>query len=257
MASRSSAMYNALTAKRLNGDLDMIRVGRLPYNTRGRDIVIGDLHGNRDLLIQLLEKVDLDPTRDRVISTGDLPDRGSDSIGCLELLFEPWFHAVRGNHDQHLLELIEKAINAEKNDAVRTKIIDAIRTFVSDGGMGCQWFPEWLSTRLDWAPLEAIGEALARLPHILVVGEGLDRYNVVHADLVAAGLASDARIDSAHGMEDDRAMQSLMWSRRLVNAALALENYYRGAPSTEVRNDLSPTFCGHTVVPRVMSLRQH
>src|SRR5258706_5182448 len=72
---------------------------RLPRNAAGRDLVVGDLHGHRSLLEHELDKLAFDPGRDRVLSVGDLIDRGPQSLGTLSLIDEPWFHAVLGNHE--------------------------------------------------------------------------------------------------------------------------------------------------------------
>lgn len=72
---------------------------RLPPNERGRDFYIGDLHGCTGHLDVLLSAVQFDRSADRLISTGDLIDRGPDSWGASALIDEPWFHAVLGNHE--------------------------------------------------------------------------------------------------------------------------------------------------------------
>jgi Calcineurin-like phosphoesterase len=69
-------------------------------NRFGRDFVCGDLHGQLFLLEKFLEKINFDKNADRMFSVGDLIDRGEDSLGCLRLLNEQWFHAVKGNHEQ-------------------------------------------------------------------------------------------------------------------------------------------------------------
>ena len=51
---------------------------QLPENTQGRDFLIGDLHGYYQALMQALEEVAFDPDTDRLISVGDLIDRGPD-----------------------------------------------------------------------------------------------------------------------------------------------------------------------------------
>ena len=79
---------------------------RLPPNELGRDFLLGDLHGQTELLQASLTARGFDPSRDRVISVGDLVDRGPDSIGALRLIEEPWFFAVRGNHEVMMLDAL-------------------------------------------------------------------------------------------------------------------------------------------------------
>ncbi|WP_108449643.1 metallophosphoesterase [Halomonas sp. BN3-1] len=68
-------------------------------NTNGRDFFVGDIHGQYALLMEAMARVEFDKTRDRLFSVGDLIDRGSESLECLSLAFEPWFFGVRGNHE--------------------------------------------------------------------------------------------------------------------------------------------------------------
>lgn len=76
-------------------------------NAEGRDFVVGDLHGSYDVLMRKMEKVNFDPAKDRVFSVGDLVNRGASSFRCLNLVKNPWFFAVKGNHEQVLLENFE------------------------------------------------------------------------------------------------------------------------------------------------------
>ncbi len=77
-------------------------VEHLAANHQGRDFVVGDIHGWLKPLQAELDAVCFDPAVDRLLSVGDLINRGPDSAACLELTQEPWFHAVRGNHEQIL-----------------------------------------------------------------------------------------------------------------------------------------------------------
>lgn len=79
---------------------------RLQRNAKGRDLVVGDLHGHRSLLEQELDSLRFDPSCDRVLSVGDLIDRGPESLATLSLIEEPWFHAVLGNHELMLLNFL-------------------------------------------------------------------------------------------------------------------------------------------------------
>jgi hypothetical protein len=66
---------------------------------KGRTIVVGDIHGCYDELMELLEKVDL-RNEDRVVSVGDLITKGPKSREVLELFMtDRRFTTVIGNHD--------------------------------------------------------------------------------------------------------------------------------------------------------------
>lgn len=84
----------------------------LPKNTLGRDVFIGDLHGSYDLLMKMLENISFSST-DRLISVGDLINKGTDSFKCLSLINEPFFHFVRGNHEQMLIDAYEELFKGE------------------------------------------------------------------------------------------------------------------------------------------------
>jgi len=75
-------------------------------NSNGRDFVVGDIHGHFDLLSSLLNQVNFNVEQDRVFSVGDIIDRGPNSKQATDWLREPWFHAVRGNHEQMIIECI-------------------------------------------------------------------------------------------------------------------------------------------------------
>src|SRR5215217_1246474 len=64
-----------------------------------RTIVVGDIHGCYDELIELLAKVNFGPD-DRVVAVGDLVTKGPKNREVLELFMtDPRFSAVIGNHD--------------------------------------------------------------------------------------------------------------------------------------------------------------
>ncbi len=69
----------------------------------GRTIVVGDIHGCYDELVELLGKVALGPD-DRVVAVGDLVVKGEKNRQVLDLFIgDPRFSAVMGNHDRALL----------------------------------------------------------------------------------------------------------------------------------------------------------
>lgn len=75
-------------------------VKHFPQNAEGRDFVVGDIHGCFDKLRTCLDEYLFDETLDRLFSVGDLVDRGSQCEESIDWIAKPWFHAVRGNHEQ-------------------------------------------------------------------------------------------------------------------------------------------------------------
>jgi hypothetical protein len=79
-------------------------VQRYERNVRGRDFVVGDIHGCFDQLRAALDTAGFLPESDRLFSVGDLIDRGPQSTETLQWLAKPWFHACIGNHDDMALK---------------------------------------------------------------------------------------------------------------------------------------------------------
>ncbi|KAL2838607.1 Metallo-dependent phosphatase-like protein [Aspergillus pseudodeflectus] len=69
-----------------------------------RLVIIGDVHGMRQSLHALLTKLDFNKDNgDHLILTGDLINKGPDSAGVLDLAMKLGASAVRGNHDNAVL----------------------------------------------------------------------------------------------------------------------------------------------------------
>lgn len=79
-----------------------LAIKRFEINKDGRDFAVGDIHGHFTRLQKALDAVGFDPVVDRLFSVGDLVDRGPECLDVLEWLDEPWFHPVRGNHDDYV-----------------------------------------------------------------------------------------------------------------------------------------------------------
>jgi serine/threonine protein phosphatase 1 len=75
--------------------------------------VIGDIHGRSNLLDQLVGDLPWDIKRDTIIFLGDLIDRGKDGPTVVERVMKlaaanPNLIALRGNHEQMLLDFIDR-----------------------------------------------------------------------------------------------------------------------------------------------------
>lgn len=76
-------------------------------NKSGRDFFTTDLHGYYDLLHEAMRLNAFDTTKDRLFVGGDNCDRNPDSTNILDYIYEPWFHSIRGNHEEMLITAYE------------------------------------------------------------------------------------------------------------------------------------------------------
>lgn len=182
---------------------------QLPANTLGRDFIIGDLHGCLDLLQIELKRVQFDPTHDRLFSVGDLIDRGPDAMGCLRLLHEPWFFAVRGNHENMLLDYFYE--NAQPY-AFKT----AAKVFLQNGG---HWVQELQVNELDELR-ESLLPRVAVLPYVITVGSQETRFHVAHAELMTGNIDQDHWLAVLAGLPEDRTPQRILTDDLLTDKLL-------------------------------------
>jgi len=87
---------------------------------------IGDVQGCFDDLLRLLEKLDFNPEVDRLWFTGDLVNRGPNSLELLRFVRGIGSAAISvlGNHDLHLLAVASGAVRIRKKDTI-AEILDA------------------------------------------------------------------------------------------------------------------------------------
>ncbi|UFP98585.1 metallophosphoesterase [Pseudomonas fitomaticsae] len=136
---------------------------RFGVNTAGRDFAVGDVHGHFTRLHKALDAAGFNPAIDRLFSVGDLVDRGPESAEVDTWLAKPWFHAVRGNHEQ--------------------MAIDAYR-FDPDGRVGDQHLANggaWIYVRSSVEQVCYV-QILADLPLIIEVETPQGLVGIVHAD---------------------------------------------------------------------------
>jgi hypothetical protein len=240
-------------------------------NLEGRDFVIGDLHGCYALFDVLLEAINFDPLKDRVFSVGDLVDRGPESLRCLELLYEPWFHSVLANHEQMMLEAFHGHYMGQ--------------FWVPNGG---EWGMEALN---DWRMLESptaakrvpgddsvrlfdLLDKVAELPFIITVGlKSGKKVHIIHAELPVGRLYSDrlndevladpAKVTELASVQSDEG-EFFTWGRYLygsfyradlsnLNKVKRTVAYHLGS-GCPFKPELSHIISGHTIVQRPLTI---
>ncbi|HIG4558981.1 metallophosphoesterase [Klebsiella pneumoniae] len=156
-----------------------------------RVLVCGDLHGCYTNLMSSLDKAGFDPVQDLLVSVGDLIDRGQESFECLDLINQPWFRAVRGNHEQMMLDAITG--------------IGSFGHWMSNGG---GW---WHS--LDYEQdmrLKSLLPKVAELPLIIEVEKGGKKFVICHADYPHDEYEYGKPVDS----------QQAIWSRERISLSI-------------------------------------
>ena len=156
-----------------------------------RVLVCGDLHGCYTNLMSSLDKAGFDPVQDLLVSVGDLIDRGQESFECLDLINQPWFRAVRGNHEQMMLDAITGT--------------GSFGHWMSNGG---GW---WHS--LDYEQdmrLKSLLPKVAELPLIIEVEKGGKKFVICHADYPHDEYEYGKPVDS----------QQAIWSRERISLSI-------------------------------------
>ena len=232
---RSSALVPGIVTK----PLKVHRCLRLRQNTKGRDLVVGDLHGHRGLLEDVLDALAFDPARDRVLSVGDLIDRGPASLSTLALLDEPWFHAVLGNHELMLLNFLgffDSRVHSRK-------------TYASGAG-------EWVqaATARHARLVSRLADRVAELPLAIHV-EGDAPFNVIHGDLDAIGWRQDMLLDRSAvcvHKADACATSRLKFTQALESELLSLRfDHHPVRISAAPMGALPVTYAGHSPVRHI------
>lgn len=190
-------------------------VQRYSRNPRGRDFVVGDIHGCFDKLRQALDDVDFNAQSDRLFSVGDLIDRGPLSTETLDWLARPWFHPCIGNHE-------DMALQSQHDNNVLFGWV-----FMNGG----QW---WLA--LDAGTREKYLAAFRQLPVVMEIETRYGRVGVVHAD-IPEQLSWQAFLDALEA-GDATAREIAVWSRRRADGLV-----------TAPVEGIDQIVCGHTIMP--------
>lgn len=166
-------------------------VKRFGKNTIGRDFVVGDIHGHFTALQDAIERVGFNTECDRLFSVGDLVDRGPECEMVLEWLDKPWFHPVRGNHDDYVC----------RHDTCQ------IGNWIQNGGI---WFQGLLECEK--------GEYAAQfrdLPIAIEVETAGGLVGIVHADCPGINWQTMvAALECLEGGDLRDLRNACMWSRR-------------------------------------------
>ena len=208
--------------------------------------VIGDIQGCDQELQALLQKIAFNPARDRLWVTGDLVNRGPQSLAVLRRLRQlgSALSIVLGNHDLHLLACrMVKTIKPRKRDTIADvlaapdcdELLDWLRAqplLHHDSALGLTMVHAGLAPQ--WTLEEALGYA-AEI-HVLLRGDNCREF------LAAMYGDEPARWrNSLAGLERARLITNCLTRMRFVTPDGALNLRAKGAPGPNTP-DLLPWF---------------
>jgi serine/threonine protein phosphatase 1 len=201
----------------------------LPFNTKGRDFVVSDVHGCFDQYLTALRKLDFNPEYDRILFGGDAVDRGPNSREMLEQYLEPHFYGVEGNHERMLIGAV---------------LYDDIADKATRARHGGGWSTELMT---DQRFIDTVRFVEDTVPFVLIVGEGENQFVVAHAELVTNRPLDQIGSDTILSIEDitdnavmELALGPLLWGRQLAHSL----KVFKGFALQE--GTVVPTFVGHT-----------
>lgn len=180
-------------------------------NEVGCDFVVGDIHGCFDQLREALLSVDFYYDTDRLFCVGDLVDRGDQSEECLDWLDKPWFHTIRGNHEQMAIDYLAGANPAD--------------LYLYNGG---SWF-----IGLPYSEQRQIVDAFESLPIAMDIKTKAGLIGIVHAECPVADW-----LELEPALNGDRAalyVNDCMWDRTRYNQSI-----------TDIIENVSQIYVGHT-----------
>jgi serine/threonine protein phosphatase 1 len=154
----------------------------------GKTFVVGDVHGCLGMLKRLFDKIDWNPSSDRLIFIGDYIDRGEDPRGVVDFVLKlkedsSLVECLIGNHEQMLLDYLS---GVNPHGFIVNGGVSTLRSY--EGVRRSKDDPLFPSSHLDFFS--------SLLPMI-----ELDQYYIVHA-----GFRPNIRIE-------DQDLVDIIWIR--------------------------------------------
>ena len=199
-------------------------VKRFARNTKGRDLIIGDIHGCFTKMGAALRAIGFDTDRDRLFSVGDLVDRGPESIEAMNFLACEFVHAVSGNHEDMAVRWPNGRMDADN--------------YRANGGA-------WMIA-LDRETQREVAAALSALPIAIELETEQGLVGIVHADCPFPNWT-----DFTASLEDPNTTKAMLGS--IIDAAQWSRERITSMDQERIP-DVRAVVVGHTPMERMTSL---
>lgn len=177
--------------------------GKSDPDGKRRLIFIGDIHGCKNELLDLLKTVGFNKDLDKIIATGDVVAKGPDSPGVIDTLVSLGALSVRGNHEDRILLAAKSRASTGMDLEANIESSDDVSATSRGAGLKGEALLDYLKPRhlkfMRSLPLIIHIPALTPPKHLAPVTSDLDAsgkkkkkkvfqilndINVVHAGLV-------------------------------------------------------------------------
>lgn len=180
-----------------------------------RKFVLGDIHGEDEKLLSVLEQVNFDFEKDHLTTLGDIVDRGPEPFRCMEILMKCKNRIdIKGNHDVCLYEWIK--MGAQKDSRTHS-----LGGFHGSHDTMCQW--------------QALDEAMKKRCKSFLEGQINYHINEKNDLFIHAGF--DRSIQLIENLEDE-----FYWSRKFIMEAASC----KGGQRLKTIEDFNKIYIGHT-----------
>ncbi|CAL9981498.1 NinI-like serine-threonine phosphatase [Vibrio phage D260] len=210
-------------------------INLIDASDKERLFVVGDIHGDYDLLMEFIKWSKL-KDNDLLVSVGDLIDRGEKSVEVLtHFLFADNCEAVMGNHDNFMVEALLE--NNRQQEA----------TWIFNGGA-------WVLDQ-DLSFMAGLARHVARLPVFLDILFGDTRIAVSHAEFPfdCREQLLDARevsFTANNSLVNAETLQHLTDLAKIKKLAMWGRDQVYGEPDKKIGYDF--VIHGHTVTQNII-----
>ncbi|KAI7596137.1 chloride channel protein 3 [Hortaea werneckii] len=122
LSSQSDGTYGLARAGDFEGtaikwiDPALVPGGEADPEGKRRLVFVGDIHGCKEELLELLKKMHFNTATDHLIPTGDVISKGPDNTGVLDELIRLKAESPRGNHEDRILEAAKALLPTDLDD---------------------------------------------------------------------------------------------------------------------------------------------
>ena len=220
---------------------------RLEPNTKGRDFVVGDVHGQFKQLREAMATVEFKASKDRLIFLGDLIDRGERSHEALSWLQEPWTESIKGNHEM-MLEMGYMAANE----------IEGCEQWMANCWMSPAGAGQWALYLFDELCADEFKEwydTMKELPLMMEMDVDGKKVGFIHAEIPNGVLWEEAKsVIIQDAPDDERSItECISWSKSRYQRYNMIKNHFDGMAGVydnlveqSTMPDVHCVFQGHT-----------